>query len=184
MPAMETHCIAEIRHDGAGAIRCDVALAVIIELDLPAPLGAIGRLPPGLEQPDLTAGQDHRAAEIARVRPAILAGDAVAVTNQAGDRSIGGAVELIAEGEEDTRVVADLNAQRLRRRVNQQHVGRVEPSPSEGQPLRGRIGKPEIPHLHGVNTLLPGSRSWPVQPLLLGGVTPSFQYEHTLSGDR
>src|SRR5205085_10931823 len=74
---------------GAGA-RCALGcLSMIVELDLPAPLLLVGRVPPRAQDADLAARQDHRPPDVVLSRPDVLARDRLAMPGQPDHRRVG-----------------------------------------------------------------------------------------------
>src|SRR5262249_27429590 len=62
----------------------------------PAPLAAVGRVPPGPEDAHLTARKDHRPADVVRLRPPVPARDPLTIASQPRHRPAGRALEPVA----------------------------------------------------------------------------------------
>src|SRR4051794_10126979 len=58
---------------------------VVVELDGPAPFGAVGGVPPGIEHAGFTAGEDDDSAEVRIGGPAVFARQLGAVALDAGE---------------------------------------------------------------------------------------------------
>ncbi len=128
-------------------------LAMIVELGLPAPLGAIGRIPPAQHYADLTTGENHGATNIRILRPEVFPLDAIAPHGLACHRPLRCSPEVLSTREKPNIVVPNRHVEDSRSGMNEEDVGRIKPSSREGQPLRGRVRVPKIPDLLAVHYL-------------------------------
>jgi hypothetical protein len=110
-PVSSTPMTRHLAATYAGRMGGGSSLAVIVELHLPTPLGAVSGVPPALEDADLTAGEDHRTSEILLRWSQVLPSDSAAVAAEPSHRPIGRAGELVSAGHDLARVVADLDVQ-------------------------------------------------------------------------
>src|SRR5687768_11596844 len=103
----------------------------VIELDLPAPLLAVLRVPPRLQDRDLAAGQDDRQSELWFCRPEVFAGDAVVIAAQQADRRLQRAFQVLPKSEAKPGFVSHLDGEVVGSSVDQEGVRGIEASAGE-----------------------------------------------------
>ncbi len=72
---------------------------MVIELDLPAPLRVVRRIPPLQQLAGLASRQEHQPADVLVRRPDILALDGITTSRQARDRRVIRLLQVVALGQ-------------------------------------------------------------------------------------
>src|SRR5579885_1576069 len=137
-------------------------LAMVIELDAPAPFLVVGGVPPVLQGADFAAGKDDGRAIVGLGGPDVLAGDRVSLEAEARDWAADCAPQVLAARQQFPVVAAHFNIKLLRRGMDQQHVGGIQPSARKRNAGWADISNPEVPDVQCVL-----SHSWPLSLFVL-----------------
>lgn len=122
-------------------------LLVVIELHSPAPLRPVGGVPPCQEDSGLAAGENDGTTDVTHVRPAVLSRNLPVPYGQPGHWPLRSPLETAPPGDQIAVVRQNIDVHRVWSGVNQEHIGRIEPSAGERQSARGRVRVPKVPSL-------------------------------------
>lgn len=124
-----------------------MALLMVIELNLPAPLCVIRRVPPQQQLSGLASRQQHQSANVLVRQPDILALDGIATSREARDRRIIRLLEVVALLQHPAIAAARGDGEDRRRGMHQHDVDALHATTCKRDARCGGFGIPEIPIL-------------------------------------